>query len=183
MSFWEVPAVVMSILLWFQTTPMSLADLAGREALRRQMMPKSVRSLTDRDVNGLPRSPLPTQPESSTDTAAPATATPAAPGAPPTAAAPAAHDEAWWRARVDDAQKTLERDTLLAEALQSRVNGLTADWSARDDPAQRQVLFETRQRVMDELQRMTTQLETDRKTVADIDDDARSKNVPAGWVR
>src|SRR6266496_2100964 len=48
------------------------------------------------------------------------------------------------------ARAALERDQLLLDALQSRINTLTADASARDDPAQRAQLYDQRTRVLTE---------------------------------
>ena len=46
-------------------------------------------------------------------------------------------DAASWRKRRQDLQDALDRSKVFADALQSRINALTADFSARDDPAQR----------------------------------------------
>ena len=189
MSLWQLPVILFAFLAWIQSQPVSLADAANREALRRQLTPKSVRSLTNDDVNGLPRRPLPSAPATEdTDAAAKAAAT--AGGAAAAAAGAAAagpggevRDEAWWRGHLSDARAALDRDLVLAEALQSSINGLTSDWSARDDPAQRQQLFDRRARVVSELDRMKEQIEMDRKVISALEEAARRENVPAGWLR
>src|SRR5205814_1317561 len=46
-------------------------------------------------------------------------------------------DEAAWRKKVTDARNQLDRSQSFAEALQTRINSLTTDFTNRDDPAQR----------------------------------------------
>lgn len=179
MSLWQTPAIVVALLIWLNTPPASLADAARREALRRQLMPKATRVLTNEDVDRVPARPLPTAPPAAgVSSAVPTPAEPDAPKAPE-----AARDEAWWRDRMVAARETLARDRLLAEALQSRINALTADWSARDDPAQRQQLYEERIRTLAELEKMREKIAADEKAIADIEDEARRENVPPGWIR
>jgi hypothetical protein len=96
---------------------------------------------------------------------------------------PEAHDENWWRARAAQARDALDRDRLLADALQSRVNAMTVDWSARDDPAERQTLWDQRQRAIDELAKMTRQIDADQTAIEVMDEEARREGVPAGWLR
>jgi hypothetical protein len=81
------------------------------------------------------------------------------------------------------ARAALARDQLLAEALQSRVNALTADWSARDDPAQRQQLYDERIRVLEALDRMRERVASGREAIAGIEEEARLESVPPGWLR
>jgi hypothetical protein len=72
---------------------------------------------------------------------------------------------------------------VFAEALQSRINALSADFAARDDPAQRAQIADDRQKALEELERVKTDIETSRKTVADIEEEARRAGVPPGWLR
>ena len=180
MSLWQTPAIVVAFLTWLLMPPNGFADAARREALRRELLPKAARTLTNEDVAGMPRRPLPTLPVSSADTPA-ANPTPAAPDA--TKRDAEVHDEGWWHARITAAGQALERDQLLAESLQSRVNALTNEWSARDDPAQRQQLFEQRTRTLSELDSMKEQILADQKAIDAIQEEARTQNVPAGWIR
>jgi hypothetical protein len=77
----------------------------------------------------------------------------------------------------------LQHDETFAEALQSRINGLTADFSARDDPAQRAVIGKDRQKALDELARLKKAIDSDKKAVADLEEEARRAGVPPGWLR
>jgi hypothetical protein len=92
-------------------------------------------------------------------------------------------DEAYWRKRAQSLRDQLERDRTLAEALQSRVNGLTADFTGRDDPAQRAKIGADRQRALVELDRMKAAVSAGTKATADLDEEARRAGVPPGWLR
>jgi hypothetical protein len=92
-------------------------------------------------------------------------------------------DQAYWSGRMKGLVTQLERDQAFAEALQSRINALTADFSARDDPAQRAAIGRDRQKALDELARLKTTIETDKKAVADLQEEARRAGVPPGWLR
>lgn len=177
MNPWDIPAFVMAFLIWVEAPPANLADASRREALRRQLMPESAVSLTNADVDRKTPRPVPTPPEPP----AAAAVTPAAPATAKTTED--TQDESWWHDRLSAARAAFGRDSLLADSLQSRVNALASDWSARDDPGQRQQLFEQRVRVLAELTRMKDQLTVDQKMIDDIQEDARRKGVPAGWVR
>ncbi len=75
----------------------------------------------------------------STDTAKPGDAAKAGDAAKPgeTAKPESAKDEKYWRDRMDGAREELRRNEAFRDALQSRINALTAEFSARDDPYQR----------------------------------------------
>ena len=84
---------------------------------------------------------------------------------------------------MDSARDSLRRAEIFAEALQSRINGLTADFTARDDPAQRAVIANDRQKALAELDRVKQEIQQHTKAIADIQEEARRAGVPAGWVR
>jgi hypothetical protein len=136
-------------------------------------------------------------------TAAPATPAPdaAAPaqGAKPDAAGPAAEkkagdakadtktdakkDEAYWRKRIQAERDGLSRAESFATALQSRINALSTDFTNRDDPAQRNQIGAERQKALAELDRVKKEIVDHTKAIAEIQQEARRENVPAGWVR
>ena len=60
---------------------------------------------------------------------------------------------------------------------------LTADFTARDDPAQRSAIGRDRQKALDELDRVKKALETDRQALGDFQEEARRASVPPGWLR
>jgi len=189
MSMWQVPAIVIALLTWLLSPPTGLADVARREALRRQITPKPARSLTNLDAASLPPRSLPTVPLPPGESAGSANTATGAEEAKKEESPKKAtestetHDETWWRGRMAAARASLERDQLLADALQSRINGLTADASARDDPAQRTQLYELRTRALAELDAMRDQINGDKKTIEQIPEDARKQGVPAAWIR
>lgn len=184
MAFWQVPAAVLAFLAWLQAPAVSLADASHKEALRRQFLPKSSRSLTNQDLPP-PRTELP----AATAAAEPPDTPPGAAAANPPGEPPAEkdkiekHDEAWWRDRMTAARDAVSRDEGLVEAMQSRVNALTTDWTNRDDPAQKAILFDQRQRALSELDRLNKQVVADRKAIDGIVDEARRQGVPPGWIR
>ena len=80
-------------------------------------------------------------------------------------------------------QDALQRSQVFAEALQSRINGLTTDVTSRDDPAQRAAVATDRQKALAELNRVKDDIARQTKAIADIQDDARRGGIPPGWVR
>ena len=92
-------------------------------------------------------------------------------------------DEAYWRARMSAARESVRSNEVFAEALQSRINALTAEFTAKDDPYQRAKVADDRQKALAELQRVKTEVDNSKKLIADIEDEARRAGVPPGWIR
>jgi hypothetical protein len=92
-------------------------------------------------------------------------------------------DRAYWSDRMKELRTALDHDQTFADAMQSRINGLTADFSARDDPAQRDVIGRDRQKAIDELDRLKKAIQTDKQAIADFEEEARRAAVPPGWLR
>jgi len=89
----------------------------------------------------------------------------------------------YWSARMKALNATLDRDRLYAEALQTRVNSLTSDFSSRDDPAQRALIAEDREKAIGELSRLRKQIEEDKDAIGAAEEEARQAGVPPGWLR
>src|SRR5262245_48237808 len=119
----------------------SLGELAKKEAERRKALPTAKKVYTDDDLKKIT---VPGGTASAADPAAkPGDAT--APAGDATADATKTADkdkaaekdkaagEAEWRGKMTAARENLRRSEMFAEALQSRINGLTADFTARDD--------------------------------------------------
>jgi hypothetical protein len=53
----------------------------------------------------------------------------------------------------------------------------------RDDPAQRAVIADNRQKSLAELDRVKSEIEKNKKAIADIEEEARRAGVPPGWLR
>jgi hypothetical protein len=153
----------------------SLVELAQMEQARRKTVKGVAKVYTDKDL-----------PKTTTPAIASAVPTPTViPPDPKPAEAPPADqgDEASWRARMAQAREALRRNEAFAAALQSRINALATDMVNRDDPYQRSKISDDRQKALAELQRVTTEIELAKKEIADIEEDARKANVPAGWIR
>ena len=162
----------------------SLGELAKQEAARRKAIKSSGKVLTNDSVNSIKSS-------------APAATSQPAPAAAPSGDGPrtaAAEDkpkpeadrkaqEAAWRQRIQAARDALQRSQMFADALQSQINGLTADFTSRDDPAQRAVVADNRQKALAELDRVKTDITQQTKAIADIQEEARRAGIPPGWLR
>jgi hypothetical protein len=189
-----VVAVGLAAVLTSGAPAQSLGDVAKQEDARRKSAAAAGKVYTNDDLKGAPA------PASSPAAPAPSTSAPggAAPVAPPAAdgakaadgdakaaagAPTSKDDEAAWRKKRQDTQEALDRAKVLAEALQSRINGLTADFAARDDPAQRAKVARDRQTALTELERVTKEVDQRTKELANLVEEARKAGVPAGWVR
>jgi len=157
----------------------TLADVAKKEEERRKTAPAPAKVYTNKDLS-------PTPP------AAPPTAA-AAPAAKPADDKTAAgkdstekeqpKDQEYWSSRMKALQQQLDRDSTFADALQSKINALTTDFSARDDPAQRAIIERERQKSIAEQNRLKKAMEDDKKAIADLQEEARRAGVPPGWLR
>jgi len=162
----------------------SLADLARKEESRRKQLKQSSKVLTNKDLRPTDHPPPP-PPVSTTPAPAPG----AGPDAPPAKspgdldAEQAQKDEQAWRQKMKDARLALERNQMYADALQSKINALWADFTARDDPAQRAQIELERKRALAEQERVKGEIEAQKKAVADLEEEARKAGVPPGWIR
>ncbi|MGH9409953.1 MAG: hypothetical protein ACRD1V_10920 [Vicinamibacterales bacterium] len=89
----------------------------------------------------------------------------------------------YWHDRMQQAQDDLQHNQMYAEALQSRINGLSADFAARDDPYQRAQIADDRQKALAELSRVHDEIDKGKQRISTIEEDARKANIPAGWIR
>ena len=161
-----------------------LGEVARKEEARRKQIKSAEKVLTNKDLP-----PAPPRPE--LPPAAPGTGPEQKPGDPAKAdpAADAAKEqqeqkgEAWWRERITLAREGLRRSEAFLEALQTRVNVLSADFVSRDDPAQRARIAEDRQKALAEMERVTAEILAYKQQIADIEEEARKAGVPPGWLR
>ena len=159
-----------------------LAEVAKAEEARRRAMGKTSKVWTNDDLRpDITRTPPP--PMNGTP-AGPSSQVPSLnlPGgkAEPT---PPEKDQAYWKGRMGAARAAVDRSRIFADALQSRINALTADFTARDDPAQRAQIELERQRALAELERVKNDIAEQTKAIADIEEEARKAGVPPGWLR
>jgi hypothetical protein len=170
----------------------SLGDIAKKEQERRKASPPAVKTYTNEDLKKLP-------PMASDTGTTPAPAKPADPAkagdqskpSDPTAKADStkkdeagpAKDEKYWRGRITAAHDEFHRNEMFRDALQTRINSLAADFTARDDPSQRAMIADERQKAIVELARVNSEIEKSNKLIADIEEEARRAGVPPGWLR
>jgi hypothetical protein len=202
----RVGAIVVGLLLiggagrlWAQ----SLGEVAKKEEERRKSVQSAGKVYTNKDLGSVP--PATTSPGGTASAGTPESA-PASESAKDASAAkdtkpekddkdanaakqaaPKGQDDpkgqAYWANRMKALQTALDRDLTFADALQSRINALSADFVNRDDPAQRAVIERDRQKALSELERIRTQIVQDRKAVTELEEEARRAGVPPGWLR
>jgi hypothetical protein len=192
-------------------TAQSLADVARAEAERRKTIAQPSRVYTNRDLKPVPAPvpPVPAEGGERSREVTPSEARQKRPGPSGGAASrrPGGEtredsedaeedgdtteneekrredDEQRWRARMAEARDQVQRSRMFADALQSRINALNTDFSARDDPAQRSVIGTELNKALAELERVRGDIEAQEKAVTDLEEEARRAGVPPGWLR
>ena len=168
-------------------TAQSLVEVARQERLRREALARQAgpdaappRVYTDADLLYSGRLTMRVgddEPEAGAEAEAAATD----PAAPPDPAA--AGDEERWRNRMAEARQAVERAERRAAELQTRVSRLWADFTARDDPAQRAAIEQDRVAALAELEETRAEAGELAQAVDDLRDEARRAGVPPGWLR
>lgn len=183
---WVVLAAA-GMLVASSVSAQSLAAVARKEEARRKALTVHGRLYTNADLQSVsddePAPASQSAPAAQADTSKSDTAKAASADASKDAAKPEVKDQAYWHKRITDARSRLAQDQLLAEAMQSRINALQAEFTARDDPEQRAVIESNRLKALAELTRLQKQVEDDTKAINDIQDEARRAGVPPGWLR
>lgn len=172
-----------------QVRAQSLADVAKKEEERRKTVTAPAKVYTNKDLNPVPAgspSPAPVakpadgaakDKEADTDAKAKAGKAPDAADKTPV------KDQAYWAGKYKGLQDALLRDQNYADAMQTRINSLNADFVNRDDPAQRAVIERDRQKALAELARLKQSILDTKKSIADFEEEARRAGVPPGWMR
>ncbi len=167
----------------------TLAEVAREEEARRKTVKEPSKVYTNADLQTTPQTSTTStapassssQPDGTTKAASPK------PKVDSTAAPPAepdpAKDEKYWRDRITAARTEIDRTQTYLEAIQTRINALTTDFVNRDDPAQRSVIEMERKKALAELDRLKGVLVEQTKAVTGIEEEARHKGVPPGWLR
>jgi hypothetical protein len=167
----------------------SLADVARTEAERRKAVATPGKLFTNEDLRGEPSTVKPDGGAAARAAAGQAASTPVAGTEASLASSPApvatreALTETGWRQRVASVRDARSRAELVAGALQSYINALTTDAINRDDPVQRALLAEDRQKALAELERVRQEIHDHDLALAAILEAARRAGVPAGWLR
>jgi hypothetical protein len=175
---------VLPLLLAFAASvgAQSLADVSRREGARRKQIKNPSRVITNKDLRPSEAPPPPPpQPATQASPAAPEGATPA--GSEVSDEEKRQKDEESWRQRMADARQALDRSQMYLDALQSKINSLWADFTARDDPAQRGAIETERKKALAEFDRVKLEIEANKKAIDDLEEEARRAGVPPGWLR
>ncbi len=173
-------------------TAQPLVEVARQERLRREALARQAgpdaappRVYTDADLVYSGRLTMrvgddgPDAGAASEETATEAEA--AAPA--PASETAATGDERRWRNRMTEARQAVEAAERRAAELQTRVNRLWGDFTARDDPAQRAAIEQERQAALADLENTRAEAEELAQAVVDLRDEARRAGVPPGWLR
>ena len=173
----------------------SLAEVAKAEEARRKAVKGQAKVYTNETLRGAdggdppaPVMPKP-QPSAAIATAKPTDAAGAKPAPTPGAkpatppAADTAKDEKFWRGRIAAARDALQRSQTFANALQTQINGLYTEFVNMSDPVQRSLIEQKRLAAIAEHDRVKADITRQTKALADLEDEARRANVPAGWLR
>lgn len=171
----SLTAAALAVSTAYAQTP-TLGELARKEQERRKAVKAPTKVLTAEQV---PKTAAPTP--ASLPAGAPADPKAQKPSADPKD--DPAQQEAAWKARMSALREELRRGEMFAEALQTRINSLSADFTSRDDPYQRQKVGEERLKSLAELDRVKADIELVKKKVADAEEEARRAGVPPGWLR
>ena len=170
----------------------SLADVARREKARREGIAEDPKVYTNDDLRGGGRLttgssraiPAPTTGSGSGQPGAQEDGTDAeTSGETGAESGDGPRDEAYWQNRISAALAAKERAELMSAALQNRVDGLLAEFTAVDDPAQRSLVAQERTEALEELDRTNEEIEQLDQDVQDIQEEARRAGVPPGWLR
>ena len=161
-----------------------LADVARKEKERREAIEEKSKVYTNDDLRGGARLTTGTSAEIRAEAQAPDTAaSTASPETSPDDGEEPERDETYWRGLVTAARNARQRAELVAAALQNRVDGLWAEFTARDDPFQRSVIEQDRLDALEELESTQADMERLDREIRGIEEDARRAGVPPGWLR
>lgn len=154
-----------------------LAEVARAEQARRASISEKSRVYTNADLTETRRLTTAAAARPAPDSVADEA------GGTPAEDAVEERDETYWRERITAARDARRRAELVAAALQNRVDGLWAEFTARDDPAARAALERDRLAAVSELEQTRGELERLDEEIAGIQEEARRAGAPPGWLR
>jgi type IV secretory pathway VirB10-like protein len=161
----------------------SLGDVARQEEERRKDVKAPAKVYSNKDLTAPPPVSAPADAPKAPAAAAAEPSTGAAKATEEKGADGPAKDQAYWAKRKKDLQTRLSSDKVLADSVQSRINALTADFAARDNPIQRAAIERDRVQALAELSRLQQEIKDTQKALNDLDEEARRAGVPPGWLR
>src|SRR5688572_14218481 len=128
----------------------TLAELAKKEEARRKGVTVPAKVVTAGDVpKGAAAAGKPGP--ATVDDKSDKTAKPADKDAKPSSPDEPVKDAAWWQKRISTVRDELRRNEMFVDAMQTKINSLSADFAARDDPYQRARVGEERTRAIAEM--------------------------------
>jgi hypothetical protein len=180
MKFTIVFGLAIVLAIGVAASAQTLGDVARQEQARRKSVKTPAKVYTNDNLKADTTSPAPPA------AAAPAPAADAKTEAEkPAASSPdsGAKDETYWKKRLADARAAFDRATAFAAALQVQINSLNADFTARDDPAQRAKIANDRDKALAQLDTLQKEITADTKAIAAVQEEGRRAGVPAAWLR
>ena len=162
-----------------------LAEVARKEAARRASISEKSRFYTNDDLAGGSRltTGAARRPDPEAGPAAESGDPPPPAGTVVEETTGGPRDETYWRERITAAREARQRAELMAAALQNRIDGLLAEFTARDDPAQRAGLERDRRDALTELEATRTEIDRLTDEIAAIREEARRAGASPGWLR
>jgi hypothetical protein len=171
-------------LLRAQAAPQSLADVAKKEEERRKANPQPAKIYTNKDLTPAPAGTIDTKDtKDSKDTKDTKDGKTGESKDGDAKGKGDVKDQKYWSEKFKALHAQLDRDESFADALQAKINALTTDFVNRDDPAQKSVIEQNRQKALAELSRLQKAIIDDKKAIADFEEEARRASVPPGWLR
>jgi hypothetical protein len=190
---WALAALMVLAVVARTSAVQSLGDLAKQEEERRKAVTGPSKVISNRDLSPVPPSTAAPPPPPDSKAAEPSGSAQDGEKKDQSkdqrkdqskdAKVEPVKDQAYWSGRLKALQTELDRDQTYSQALQSRINALTADFVNRDDPAQRAAIGRDRQKAVAELDRLKDAIQNDKKALAAFDEEARRASVPPGWLR
>jgi hypothetical protein len=163
---WQLVAVIAEILRWLSAPPVSLADAAWREAVRREIVGRSVTAYTNATLAAVPET---------TDVGREAPA--------PPVPSPEELSEATWRRRVRQLVEAIEQNRRLVSEAEAHLALLESQAVSRDDPAQQALLRQQAREARESLSALLRKVAAGDRALAALLDEARRLGIPPGWLR
>jgi DNA repair exonuclease SbcCD ATPase subunit len=160
-----------------------LGEVAKKEAERRKAQPSAGKVYTNKDLPAAAQKPVLPAPGPEATPVDPVAAATAQPSPEPPKPEGEQRDEAWWKARIGQAREELRRNQMFAEALQSRINALTRDFTNAFNAPKQRAIGQQRAEAVAELSRVAQDIERAKTQIAEIEEEARKAGVPPGWLR
>jgi hypothetical protein len=165
----------------------SLADVGKKEEERRKSTPQPAKVYTNKDLSPAPAgsaAPVPAAKDAKDSAAAKGATKDAKDGKGGDAKdGGGTKDQKYWSDKMKSLREQLDRDQTFLDALQNKINSLTTEFVNRDDPAQRTVIEQNRQKALGELGRLQKAILDDKKAITDLEEEARRAGVSPGWLR